>query len=150
MASGGGRLFVPVVDLCMRGSAFGYERLDRVDVAGRGKGELVALDAATGRRLWTLRLPQPAFGCATAADGVVFTSTFDGTVYGVDADDGRVLWRARMRAGVNSCPALASHTLLVGAGVRKGRDSRLELTAFTTGSAGKLQRPQVLRRVVRQ
>jgi len=136
MASSGGRLYVPVVDLCMLGSAVGYERLDRVDVAGRGKGELLALDAATGRRLWTLRLPQPNFGCATAADGVVFTSTFDGTVYGVGADDGRVLWRAQMRAGVNSCPALASHTLLVGAGVPNGRGSRLELTAFTTGSAG--------------
>ena len=48
----------------------------------RGTGELVALDAATGKRLWRRRLPQPDFGCATVGDGVVFTSTFDGTVYG--------------------------------------------------------------------
>ena len=29
---------------------------------------------------------------------VQFTSTVDGTVYGVDSDNGRVLWRAKLRA----------------------------------------------------
>jgi alcohol dehydrogenase (cytochrome c) len=135
MASADGHLYVPVVDLCMRGSAIGYEPLDRVNVFRRGRGELVALDAATGGKVWTLHLPQPDFGCATAANGVVFTATLDGKVYGVDAGDGHVLWSASLRAGVNACPALASHTLLVGAGVPKGRGYRLELTAFTTGSA---------------
>ena len=131
MAIAGGRLFVPVVDLCMRGSSVGYEPLERVNVSRRGTGELVALDAATGAKSWTLRLPKPDFGCATVADGVVFTSTFDGKVYGVDARDGRVLWRASLRAGVNACPALASDWLLVGAGLPTGPGARLELTAFT-------------------
>src|SRR5581483_7080241 len=110
----GGRLFVPVVDLCMRGSAVGYEPLAGVNVGKRGRGELVALDAATGRTDWTLHLPQADFGCATVASGVVFTSTFDGTVYGVETADGHVLWHARLRGGVNACPALAGRTLLVG------------------------------------
>ncbi len=57
MASAGGRLYVPVVDLCMRGSSTGYEPLDRVNVARRGRGELIALDASTGRQDWTLHLP---------------------------------------------------------------------------------------------
>jgi outer membrane protein assembly factor BamB len=134
MASADGRLYVPVVDLCVRGSAVGFQRLESINVSG-GRGELIALDAASGRKIWTVHLPQPIFGCATAAAGVVFTATFDGKVYGVDAGDGRVLWSASLRAGVNACPALASHTLLVGAGVPKGRGYRLELTAFTTGSA---------------
>ena len=46
MAYARGTLFVPVVDLCMRGSAVGYEDVDRVDVPKRGRGELVALDAS--------------------------------------------------------------------------------------------------------
>jgi outer membrane protein assembly factor BamB len=133
MASAGGYLFVPVVDLCMRGSAVGYEPLDRVDVFGRGRGELVALDAATGRKVWTLRLRQPDFGCATVANGVVFTSTLDGKVYGVDTRNGRVLWRTSLQAGTNACPALAAGTLLVGAGVPTSRRARLALTAFTVG-----------------
>jgi outer membrane protein assembly factor BamB len=133
MAYGEGRLFVPVVDLCMRGSAYGYEDLDTVDVPARGTGELVALDAASGRRAWARKLPQPAFGCATLTDGVVFTATFDGTVYALDSRTGAILWRDSMRAGINACPALASHTLLVGAGVPRGRGSVLELVALRTG-----------------
>ena len=106
MAYADGRLFVPVVDLCYLGSAVGYEPLERVDPS-TGRGEVVALDAARGRRLWTRRLPQPVFGCATAGGGVVFTSTLDGTVYGLDARDGTILWRIRAPAGINACPALA-------------------------------------------
>ncbi|HVW89923.1 MAG TPA: PQQ-binding-like beta-propeller repeat protein [Gaiellaceae bacterium] len=134
IAAAGGRLFVPVVDLCMRGSATGYENLDAVNVAARGRGELVSLDAATGRAVWTLRLPQPDFGCATAADGVVFTATFDGSVYGVDTQNGHVLWRAKAGAGVNSCPALAANTLLVGAGVPLGAHPAIALTAYRVGT----------------
>jgi outer membrane protein assembly factor BamB len=133
MAYAGGRLFVPVVDLCMRGSSVGYEPLDQVNVAKRGRGELVALDAATGRTTWMLRLPESDFGCATVANGVVFTSTFDGTIYGVDSSDGQVLWRTDLRAGVNACPALSSSWLLVGAGVPSAAGGPPELTAFTVG-----------------
>jgi outer membrane protein assembly factor BamB len=116
MAYGGGRLFVPVVDLCMRGSATGYEDLFRVDVAARGTGEVVALDAASGRRLWTKRFPAPAFGCATVANDVVFVPTYDGRIYALETGSGRLLWQATARSGINSCPAIAGDTLLVGAG----------------------------------
>ncbi len=112
-----GRLFVPVVDLCAKGSAVGYEPLARLDVA-RARGELVALAAASGAPLWSRRLPQASFGCATVSRDVVFTSTFDGRVYGFRVSDGKLLWSARARAGVNSCPAVAGDTLLVGAGSR--------------------------------
>lgn len=132
MAYGSGRLYVPVVDLCMRGSAFGYEDLSQVHVAARGTGELVALDAATGRQVWARELPQPDFGCATLARGVVFTSTYDGTVYALDSETGAVLWKSRMRAGINACPALASNWLLVGAGVPRKGGSVLELAALKT------------------
>ena len=129
MAYAEGKLYVPIVDLCMKGGAYGYESLDHVNVAGRGKGEFVALDASTGKTVWTRRLSQPDFGCATVADGVAFTATFDGTVYAFDTRNGSTLWRGRTRAGLNSCPALAGRTLLVGAGVPK-RGGVLELEAL--------------------
>jgi alcohol dehydrogenase (cytochrome c) len=134
MASANGRLFVPVVDLCMKGSSIGYEPLAKVNVSARGRGELVALDEATGKVAWTVHLPQPDFGCATAADGVVFTSTYDGTVLGLSTADGSVLWHSKLRAGVNACPSLARGVLLVGAGVPRGGGSVRELTAFRLGS----------------
>ena len=131
MALAGGRVFVPVVDLCYRGSAYGFPSFDTTD-PGTGRGELVALSAATGRRLWMRRLPSPAFGCATASSGVVFTATYAGTVYAFAAGDGRLLWRAGEPAGINACPAVAGDTLLVGAGAEPYamRTPTPQLTAY--------------------
>jgi alcohol dehydrogenase (cytochrome c) len=132
MAYARGRLFVPVVDLCMRGSATGYESLFSVDVTGRGRGALVALDAATGRPVWTRRFGTPLFGCATVANDVVFVPTFDGRIYALSTADGRTLWQARARAGINACPAVDGDTLLVGAGTeyRGLLNSVYELVAY--------------------
>jgi alcohol dehydrogenase (cytochrome c) len=129
MAYADGRLYVPVVDLCGWGRADARQLLTKVDPA-RGRGRLVALDAATGRILWERRLPSPDFGCATVARDVVFTSTYDGTVYGFDADDGTLVWRTRLRAGVNACPAVVGDLVLFGAGVRSPRGAAPELVAF--------------------
>jgi alcohol dehydrogenase (cytochrome c) len=117
MASAGGRVFVPVVNLCFRESAYGTSglRFYSTDYS-KGTGELVALEASSGRRLWTRRFTSPNFGCATVAGEVVYTSTFDGRVYGLSTRDGSIVERARMRAGINACPAISGLTLLVGAG----------------------------------
>jgi alcohol dehydrogenase (cytochrome c) len=115
MAASAGRVFVPVVNLCMRGSAVGYQNFYTVDYAA-GTGELVALAAATGHQLWVAHFPSPDFGCATTAGGVVFTATYDGSVYGLSARTGAVLWRAHEPAGINACPAIAGTTLIVAAG----------------------------------
>ena len=127
MALADGMLFVPVVDLCASGSSRGYEPLAGID-PHTGTGELVALDARTGRVKWEKQLPQPDFGCATAARGIVFTSTFDGTIYALDALNGRVLWTVRAAAGINACPALGRGLLVVAAGV--GASSELEAYAL--------------------
>jgi len=135
MAYADDRLFVPVVDLCMKGSAVGYEPIQNVDIPSRGSGELVALDAANGRPAWTDRFPVPLFGCATVANDVVFVSSLDGHLYGVRTSDGRVLWQARMRAAVNACPAVVGDELLVGAGADYPTlaNARYELAAFRLG-----------------
>jgi outer membrane protein assembly factor BamB len=129
MAYADGRLFVPVVDLCGHGSATSRQQVTtlRPDL---GRGRLVALDAAGGRVLWERRLPSPDFGCATVSNDVVFTSTFDGTLYGFAARDGRVLWRARMQAGVNACPAVVGDLVLFGAGIPRPGGRAPELVAF--------------------
>jgi len=66
--------------------------------------------------LWARRLPSPNFGCATVASDVVFTSTYDGTVYALAVRSGRILWTAREPAGINACPAVAGDLLVVPAG----------------------------------
>jgi alcohol dehydrogenase (cytochrome c) len=132
MAYADSRLFVPVVDLCGWGSATSRQELKTVDPS-RGKGRLVALDAATGRVLWEKRLPSPNFGCATVSNDVVFTSTYEGSVYAFDADDGKLVWHDRMRAGVNGCPAVIDDLVLFGAGIRLPEGKTPELVAFGPG-----------------
>jgi alcohol dehydrogenase (cytochrome c) len=129
MAYGGGRLFVPDVDLCVPGSATTSENVDKVDPA-RGRGRLLALDAHTGHILWDDRFPSPDFGCATLSNNVVFTSTYTGTVYALATTTGRVLWSAKLPAGVNGCPAVLGDTLIVEAGVPEHPGDRPEMVAF--------------------
>jgi outer membrane protein assembly factor BamB len=116
MALAHGRVFVPVVDLCMQGSAIGYESFGGVDYARRGRGEMTALAAATGRKLWTRKLPSPVFGCATAAGDAVFTTTYGGRVYAFSQQTGATLWSVQEPAGSNACPAVAGNLLVVPAG----------------------------------
>lgn len=131
MSYAAGRLFVPVVDYCSYGSAYGYQPFDTLNPL-RGRGEFLALDASSGRLLWKRALSQPDFGCATAAAGVVFTSTFSGQIYGFDARSGATLWHARAQAGINGCPALAGDMLLVPAGsaTARMRAPAFELIAY--------------------
>jgi outer membrane protein assembly factor BamB len=129
MAYADGRLFVPVVDLCGWGSATARQQLTTVHPS-RGTGRLVALDAATGRILWQRRLPSPDFGCATVSNDVVFTSTFDGSVYAFATGDGALVWHARLRAGVNACPTVVGDLVLFGAGIKRPNGASPEIVAF--------------------
>ena len=104
MAYADGRVFVPLVDLCMSGSSTGYQPSFLSINYTRGTGEFTALDAATGTRLWTRRLPSPDFGCATVARNVVFTASYAGVVYAFDTASGRQLWSAREPAGIRRVP----------------------------------------------
>jgi outer membrane protein assembly factor BamB len=80
------------------------------------KGVLYALDASSGRKLWSHRFGSTLFGCATVARDVVFAPTYDGRVHALSTRTGAPLWQARARAGINGCPAVAGDLLLVPAG----------------------------------
>ena len=91
MAYASGRVFVPVVNLCGWSSAISRQSVATIRPS-RGRGEFVALDAANGHVLWDRHLPSPDFGCATAVNDIVFTSTWAGMVYAFAAKDGKLLW----------------------------------------------------------
>lgn len=115
MAYAAGRLFVPVVDLCMRESAVTSASVLQRPAEG-GKGILYALDGAGGEILWSRHFASPLLGCATVARDVVFAPTYDGRVFGLSVRDGSTLWSTRLRAGINSCPAVAGDELILAAG----------------------------------
>ena len=98
------RVFVPWVDLATKTSATSSNGTDPLR---EGRGGFTALDAASGSVLWQHRLPSMVFGAATVANDVVFTSTYDGTIYAFATASGKLLWKAKARAGINSFPAIA-------------------------------------------
>jgi alcohol dehydrogenase (cytochrome c) len=131
MALAGRRVFVPWVDLATQTSATSSNGTDPLS---DGRGGFTALDTATGALLWQRRLPSMAFGAATVANDVVFTSTYDGTIYAFAIATGRQLWKARARAGINSFPAIAGGTLFVGAAAPGFFEHpRFELIAYSLG-----------------
>jgi outer membrane protein assembly factor BamB len=128
MALAAGRLFVPVVELCMFESGVtSASPLQRPPAEGRGV--LVALEAATGRRLWQRALPSAPLACATVSNDVVFVPTFDGVIHAFSALTGKELWRDRAPAGINGCPSISGDMLFVPAGAPHreftARDPRL-------------------------
>jgi alcohol dehydrogenase (cytochrome c) len=109
------RLFVPVVELCSRESAVTSKSAFARSPA-QGKGTLYALDAVNGNTVWQRHLGSPPFGCATVARDAVFVPTYDGRVAAYATADGRPLWHAQLRDGINSCPTIGKDVLVVGAG----------------------------------
>jgi glucose dehydrogenase len=113
MAEARGALYVPWNDLCFKGSATGLVAGGPVPPVAGG---LAAVNAATGAIIWKHSFPSLDMSAATIANDVVFTATYDGTIYAVSAKSGRTLWRTKTPAGINSFPALTRTMLIVGAG----------------------------------
>lgn len=61
-------------------------------LAGGSKGELVALDAASGRLRWKVSLSSEVTGQLLVADTIVIARTGDGNVHGVSVEDGSPKW----------------------------------------------------------
>ena len=60
-----------------------------------GYGTVVALDPATGKKLWDRNVGIPMRTSPTAADGRVLAVTIEGELVCLSADDGNEIWRYR-------------------------------------------------------
>ena len=86
---------------------------------GKLPGEVVSVDAASGRVRWTTELPGDPLGGVLAVGDVLFTATFDGTLYGLDRTNGDIVWRFTAPGGVNGWPAVSHDTIYWPVGVGK-------------------------------
>ena len=131
MAVADGVAYVPVVDL---GTTFAKPTV----VVGPSnflgaKGEMVALDLATGRQLWAAKLPQMPLGGATVVGDLVFTTTFGGGLGALSRADGSIVWTATLPAGSNSTLAIAGDTLIAGAGLPLSTTQQPAIVAYRLG-----------------
>jgi hypothetical protein len=67
-----------------------------VVVAGADAGQVVALDAATGKKLWSALLGGRVDSPATVVRGLCLVGSHDGWVYALRAKDGQLAWRMRV------------------------------------------------------
>jgi alcohol dehydrogenase (cytochrome c) len=128
MSTNGSLLFVPVVNnpaTILSGS--------EKEEPGPTSGEIVALDAATGKPAWKEELASPAFGATTAANDLVFATTYEGTLSAYDAKTGQVVWREKLPAGTNSGVMLEGDTLIAPAGVAAAAGQTPQILAFRAG-----------------
>ncbi len=78
-----------------------------------------ALDAATGKNVWSVENAQPAIGWAAGflSNDVFFVGSLDGTVKGYRASDGKVVFSTKVPAPVGAPLVVVGNTLFVGGGV---------------------------------
>ncbi|MEP6990526.1 MAG: PQQ-dependent dehydrogenase, methanol/ethanol family, partial [bacterium] len=110
-----GLFYVPTNNLCMDFEAREVSYIpgtpyiggNAPEVAGPGgyRGEFIAWDATTGRKVWGIKEPYPVWGGALATKGnVVFYGTLDGWFKAADARSGKVLWKFKVGSGVVGNP----------------------------------------------
>jgi outer membrane protein assembly factor BamB len=114
MAVDGDTVYVPVENLASIHS--GVEPGETESLLDQGAGELVALDLASGRVKWDRRLPESAWGGVVVVNDLVFTPTYEGTVWALRTADGSVAWKTRLPAGVIAPLAVVGDTLIAAAG----------------------------------
>jgi outer membrane protein assembly factor BamB len=84
-----------------------------------GIGEVAALDAATGKRLWKVKPAGPLRGSPTIAFGLVFVMTQDNQIHALNTEDGSNAWNQSASSGQTGvfgvgAPAAGQGTVLAG------------------------------------
>ncbi|GAC1481011.1 MAG: methanol/ethanol family PQQ-dependent dehydrogenase [Gemmatimonadaceae bacterium] len=110
-----GLFYVPTNNLCMdfearevtyiAGTPYIGGNAPEKGGPGGFKGELMAWDATTGRKVWGIREPFPVWSGALATAGdVIFYGTLDGWFKAANARTGDVLWQFKVGSGVVGNP----------------------------------------------
>jgi outer membrane protein assembly factor BamB len=129
MSTDGSRVFVPVVNNPQK-LVSGSEKQE----PGPATGEVVALDAASGKVVWQEKTAGPALGATTAVNDLVFTTTYEGSVSAFDAKSGQIVWRETLPAGTNVGVMVNGDTLIAPAGVAGAAGQSPQIVAFRAGS----------------
>jgi outer membrane protein assembly factor BamB/plastocyanin len=114
MAYANGVVYVPTIDIPSDWTPTQFDR-STFDVR-RANGYLTAINVNTGMALWIKKFNYAALGGATVINDLVFTATFDGTIWALKRDSGQVAWSYKAPAGINAWPAVSGDTIIWPAG----------------------------------
>jgi len=98
-----------------------YDRLGSDVTASGGRlyvgthdGHVIALDAATGARLWDFATSDSVLAAPAVDSGRVYAGSYDKSVYALDAAKGTLLWKRDTQGAVVSTPAVAGDLIVIG------------------------------------
>ncbi|HWE45369.1 MAG TPA: PQQ-dependent dehydrogenase, methanol/ethanol family [Caulobacteraceae bacterium] len=135
------------------GSARGLEAtpvvVDGVMYTSGNWGRVYALDAATGKQLWTF-VPEvdgqyARYACCDVVNrgvaiwqGMVYVGALDGWLYGLDAKTGKVVWKSdtfierqmKHPAAISGAPQVAGDVVVIGQGGADFADGRGYVSAY--------------------
>jgi glucose dehydrogenase len=83
---------------------------------GTHPGEVVAINAKTGRVVWDTKVPGDPLGGATVVNNLVFTALLDGNVVALDRGTGEIVWKHAAGGGINGWMTAVGDTLYVPVG----------------------------------
>ena len=140
LASNGSTTFAAVNDLALPATPAGYTGSEAAVIQGveNAVGEMVAVKQGTGTVAWDTPLPSSPYGAATVTNDVVFTTTFKGDLYALDAATGAILYKTPMSAGSNAPVAVDGDYVIAGAGAALSSTQRDMIIAYKIGGTGKL------------
>ena len=142
LASNGSTTFAAVNDLpapiCGTAAGCSRSRSAAIEAAFKATGEMVAVNQDTGQVEWDTRLPSSPYGAATVTNNVVFTTTFSGDLYALNAVTGAILRKIPLSAGTNAPVTIDGDYVIAGAGVPLSKAQRSMIIAYKLGATGKL------------
>jgi outer membrane protein assembly factor BamB len=98
------------------------------------KGELVAIDAASGSIAWRHKFSSAPIGATEAVNDLVFATTLDGTMYAFEGKSGKQIWESSLPAGMISGLGFGGDMLLAPAGILNSREQSPQLVAYRLGA----------------
>lgn len=86
---------------------------DGVIYAADSEGQLTAVGAEKGNKIWTIKTKQPFSGGPAVGESLLVMGTLDGTVLAFDAADGSERWSARVSSEVLAVPGISENIVVV-------------------------------------
>jgi outer membrane protein assembly factor BamB len=128
MATDGKTIFVPIVNHSASITAGG-----ELGEGSEMTGELVAIDAASGKVQWNQEFGSALFGAPTVVNDVVFATSFEGSIYALDAASGGELWVETLPASINTNVSISGDTVIAPAGLAGAEGQTPEIVAYRLG-----------------
>ena len=114
LALAGNSVYVATIDLPLTYTNLNYPV--PVKAAGPPRGEVEALNLATGKVEWDTKVPQLPLGAATVSNDLVFTTLYNGELIALNRSTGAIVYRHQLPTSTNSPIAIAGNTVIVPAG----------------------------------